>query len=102
MFIAGENYLLVVVTEGIEEVEELFLCSLFFRHELDVVHDENVVLTVLIFEFVCPPFRDGVDEIHREALRRDVENLFITVTFFEMVPDSLDKVGFAQTGGAVD
>ena len=52
-----------------ENSGEFLLRSLLFRHELDVVHNKDIILPVLVFKFIRAAFLDGIDEINREAFR---------------------------------
>jgi hypothetical protein len=55
-----KNDLFVVVAQRIEEVEEFFLRFFRVGDELHVVHDEDVVLAVLVFEIVGVPARTAL------------------------------------------
>ena len=50
--IGREDYLLVVGRERNEEMEELFVHLLFLRKELNIIHDYEVELAVLLLEAV--------------------------------------------------
>ena len=102
MLIRREDYLFVVVVHRVEEVEKLFLGPFLLCHELDVIHDEDVVLAVLVFELVRAAARDRIDEIDRKTLGTHVKDLLIAVRFLEMITDRLDEVGFPVPRRAVD
>ena len=101
MFIGRKDDLFVVVAHRVEEVEEFLLGFFSVRDELHVVHDEHVVLAVLVFEVVGVPRAHRVDVIDGETLGGNVENFFIRGPFLEVVADRLNEVRFAHAGIAV-
>src|SRR3989344_2464091 len=102
MLIGREDDLFIAVVERIEKVKELLLRLLGVRDELHVIHDEHVVLTVLVLEAVRATGAHGIDVIDSEALRGHIENLLVRVRFLEMIPYRLNEVRLAAPRRAVN
>src|SRR3989344_5242399 len=102
MLIGREDDLLIAVVERIEKVKELLLRLLGVRDELHVIHDEHVVLAVLVLEAVRATGAHGIDVIDSEALRGHIENLLVRVRFLEMIPYRLNEVRLAAPRRAVN
>src|SRR3989338_1104656 len=97
VLITRKDDLFVVIMERIKDVEQFLLCFFGIGDKLDVVHDEDVVLAVLIFEIVRPAASYRIDVVGGEALRRYVQNLHIAAGFFEVITDRLNEMGFAAS-----
>ena len=70
--VRGHDDLLVLVVQGVERMEELFLRRLLALDELDVVDQEDVDLAVLALEVARASLTDGVDDVVGELLGVDV------------------------------
>ena len=88
--------------DGIEGVEELFLCALFAREELDVVDQEYVDAAIPLAELLALLAADRVDELVRELLARRVRNALLRVSGDHGVSDRMHQMRLSKTGSAVD
>ena len=48
--VGGNHNLLLVIMQGVESMEELFLCMLFTRQKLDIVDQKHIDIAVNLFE----------------------------------------------------
>jgi hypothetical protein len=100
--VARDHDLLLGVVEGIEDVEELFLCPVLARDELDVVDEEHVDGAVLVTEGGQAIEADGVDHLVDEAIGRDVQQVqAAAVPGLDVVPDGVHEVRLAQAHAAI-
>src|SRR3989338_4436173 len=102
MLVGREDDLFVAVVERVEKMEEFLLRLLGVRDELHVVHDEDVVLAILVLEAVRAAGAHGIDVIDGETLRGHIEDILIRVLFLEMIPYRLNKVRLAAPRRAVN
>src|SRR3989338_10447237 len=83
-------------------MKEFFLGLLRICYELYVVHDENIVVPVLVFEIVGTASLHCIDVIHREALGGYIKDLHTTTALLEMVADGLYEMCFSPTRAAIN
>src|SRR3989344_5516586 len=83
-------------------MKKLLLCFFCVRDELNVIHYQNVVLPVLVFEAIRASGAHSIYVINRESLGCNVEYLFIGVRFFEIVAHRLYEVSFSVPRRAID
>jgi hypothetical protein len=83
-------------------MEKLFLGFFRISDELDVVHDEDIVLAVLVFEIISRALAHRVDIVDRESLARDIQDFFVRVLFLEVVADRLNEVSLSVACLPVD
>lgn len=95
--VGGHDDLFVVLVQGVEGVEELFLGAFFTREELDVVYKEEVDVAIHVLELLATVGLYGVDELVGEGLAGNVDDLGFWVLGHHFVADGLDDVGFAET-----
>jgi len=85
-----EHDLAIGLVQRVEGVEELFLETLFAFHELDVVDEQHVDLSVAPFEVAHHVGADGVDELVEEGLGGDVAHGEGRVVLVHVVGDGPD------------
>ena len=100
--VAGENDLFVAVVERVEGVEEFLLGAFLAGEELDVVDEQDIGLAVFFAEFHQRAVLDGIDELVRELLAGEVNDLCGGVVGLHMMADRLEEVGFSNAADAVD
>ena len=88
--------------DGIERVEELFLCRLLAAEEVDVVNEKEVGLAVATPEVRHGAFCDRRDHVVRELLRRDERHPATRNTRKNFVRDGLHEVCLAQASGSIN
>src|SRR5678816_865149 len=82
-------------------MEELFLCSLFRRNELNVVDQQNIVISVSLAEAQELVVPNGADEIVGELFRGDVGQPQTAVSSFDLLADGVHEVGLAETHSSI-
>ena len=95
--IAGNNNLFVVIVQGVESVEEGFLCFCFTLQELDVVDEKNVDIAVTGLECSTTVIRNGVNEVVRELFATDITNTNGRLQALGVVTDGVKQVSLTQT-----
>src|SRR3989344_1604027 len=95
VLVGGKDELFVGVVEVVKEVEELFFDFVPAGEKLDVVHDEEVILAVLLFKRLYLPRLERGHVVHGKLFRRAVVDLALRRAHTEVVADGLDKVRFA-------
>src|SRR3989442_13165603 len=88
--------------DGIEGVEELFLCAFFAREELDVVDQEHVDAAIPLAELLALLAADRVDELVRELLARRVRDALLRVSGDHGVSDRVDQMVLSKAGSPGD
>src|SRR3989338_9791122 len=83
-------------------MEQFFLRLFGICDKLDVIHDKNVILPVLILKTVRAPSTYCIYIINRKSLTRHIKNFFVGVSFFEIISDGLNEVCFAVPGRSVN
>jgi hypothetical protein len=86
----------------VEGVEELLLGAFLAGDELDVIDQEEIDGAVLGAELGGSVVADRVDQLVREALRREIEQAERGVEASDLVADRVKEVGFAQADTPVD
>ena len=100
--VAGEDDLAVGLVEGVEGVEKLVLCLLLARHELNVVHQQQVRLPVLHAEVLALAAADGVHKLVDEIVALDIDDAGIRLFFHDLMGNGVDEVGLSQTAVTVN
>ena len=90
------------MVQCVEGVEELFLEALFALYELNVIYEKNVNLAVTPFELNGGVLADCIHEFVKECLRGDITDGEMRIVRIDIVLNSPQKVGFAETGITVD
>ena len=83
-------------------MEELLLEPLLALHELDVVDEQHVDVAVSPLEVGGGVGTDRVDVLVEERLGAHVAHHVVLVVALHVVPDGVQQVGLAETGGTVD
>src|SRR3990167_2776233 len=83
-------------------MEQLLLRAVLFRHELHVVHDEEIVLSVFLFESFRLARGDVVDALGDESLCGEIVHFPGRIELLELVPYRLREVSLAAPGFSVD
>src|SRR3989338_7927257 len=86
----------------VEQMEEFFLAFFLVREELDIIHDEYVILAVLFFKLRNAAILHCRHKILREFLRAYVKNTLARPRRFDVVSYRLEEVRFAVSRGTVD
>ena len=94
--------LLVRLLQSVEGVEELLLTLLALLEELDVVHHQQVHLSVAVAEGLDVAVLEVVDEFVQEDFGRQVADVERGVLPLEFVADGLHEVRLAEPRSAVD
>src|SRR3989338_5576363 len=97
-----EDDLLVRIMERVEQVEEFFLRLQFLRKEMDIVHNEKVILAVLIFEPVRCSRLHRISIVDSKFLGSKIKYLSSRILFLEVIPDRLNKMRLPPPRVAVD
>ena len=100
--VRGQHDLLVVGMQGVEGVEELLLGLLLAGDELDVVEQKQVGVAVFVAEFQVFALADGLDQLVRELLAGDIDDVDVGVPLLHLGGDGVEQVGLAQAGVAVE
>ena len=100
--IAGHHDLTPSLVEGIERVEELFLCSLLACEKLDVVDEQHVDGAVAVAKGRHAVEADRVDQLVDEVLGRDVLQPEHSPRSRDAVADRVHEVGLSKTRAPVD
>src|SRR5262249_35572150 len=85
------------VVEVVEVVEYLVVGAPVAGDEVDVVDEEEIDGAVLGAKLGCAVVADGVDEVVREPLRREIEQAKLWIEPRDLVTDSVQQVSLAQT-----
>ena len=99
--IARDDYLLVVLVERVECVEELFLRLFVIGEELNVVDRQHVEVAVEVAELLELTFFDRFDEVVDESFARQDSDLGHRFGFDNFLADCVEQVSFAQAGTTV-
>src|SRR5690348_14148811 len=90
--IAGQNQLPAALVEGVERVEELFLCLDLVGQELDVVHQQDVDSPEALTEGARVLLLKRADEVARELLHRGVADPQPVPVELHVVADRLKEM----------
>ena len=96
-----KNDLFACVVKGVECVEKLLLRRNLARDELDIVDQEHIGVAVFLFEFRRGFLFDGADELVREVLALDQNNIEVGLVALDFVCDRLHQVRFTESAGTV-
>src|SRR3972149_124169 len=77
-------------------MKQLFLCFFFIRKKLNVVHDQNVILSIFFFKTIYSVRLNRVYVVNREFFRGCIVYFLSHPHFFNMVSDRLDEVRFSK------
>src|SRR3989344_644648 len=77
-------------------MKQLFLRFFFIGKELNVVHDQNVILSVFFFKTIYLVRLNRVYVVDREFFRGRIVYFLPPPHFFNMVSDRLDEVCFSK------
>ena len=83
-------------------MEELLLGLYLAGDELDIVHQQNVRLPVLLPELRVPVLPDGGHQLVGEVVALDVDDPGSGPSFLRRVGDGVQQVSLAQSAVAVD
>ena len=83
-------------------MEELLLGGLLAGDELNVVHQQQVGLAVLLAEFLRAAGPDGGDDLVGELLTVHIDDIEIRMVLADLDLNGVQQVGFAQARVAVD
>jgi hypothetical protein len=92
----------MLLVQGVEGVEELFLGALLAGEELDVVDEQDVDGAVLVAEAGHLVVADGVDHLVGELFAGDVADGGVGLAALDEVADGLHEVGLAHADAAVE
>ena len=83
-------------------MEELILCLLLAGNELDIVHQKQIHIAVLVVKFLRSAGLDGPHKLVCKLVTLDVNDALSRVALLDGVADGKQQVGLAETGVAVD
>src|SRR3989338_4420115 len=83
-------------------MEEFLLRFLCICYELYVVHDQDIILSILIFKTIRSAGAHGVNVINSEPLGSHIQHLFVGVNLLKAVSYCLYKMCLAMPRRAVD
>ena len=97
-----EDDLFARFVQGVESVEKFLLGADLAGDELDIVHQQQVGHAVFFPEgsYIAP--LDGADQLVGEIVALDIDDAVGRAGAGDVTGDGIEKVGFAQTGLAVD
>ncbi len=103
MFVGGEDNLLIIVVQGIEEMKEFFLAAILVAgEELNIVHDEDIIFAILLLKGLESRCLERVHYLLDELVRGHVVNVLVGGRSLDVVSHCLDKMCFAMTSRAID
>ena len=88
--------------QGVEGVEEFFLCGFFAGDELNIVHHQHINAAEAVSELNIPPLLDSGNQLVGEGFTGDIEDAFAGVMLADEVADGVHEVRFAKAYTAVD
>ena len=100
--VGGDDDLVAGLVDAVEGVEELVLGLLLAGDELDVVHQKQVDLAVLVAEFLRGAALDGAHQLIGKLVALDVDDGLVRPALVDGVADGQQQVGLAEAGIAVD
>ena len=100
--VGGEDDLLLGVVQGIKGMEKLLFGGGLAGDKLDVVHQEQVGLAVLLPEGRGGALGNGRDDLVGEVLALGVDHVAVGEVLFKLFGHGVEQVGFPQAGAAVD
>ena len=83
-------------------MEKFLLCAVFACDELDIVDEEQICEAVFVTEFLYLTFADGVNQFVGEVFAFDIDDAERRMVAAHDGGDGVQKVGFSQTGLAVN
>ena len=98
--VGGKDDLLFGVPEGVEGVEHLLLGGFTAGDELDVVHEEEVGVAVLVVKLSLSAVPDGLNQLVSERISLNVDDSVIGMLPVDLMGDGVHQVGLAQAGFA--
>src|SRR5215203_3934143 len=102
MAVGGDDDLLVLLVERVEGVEERFLGLYLVLQELDIVHQEHVVLPVALLELQRRVVPHGVDEVVSELLAGYVADAHAGVLILHVVAHGAQEVRLPEPDPPID
>ena len=97
-----QHNLVIGLVQGIERMEELFLCTFLALQELDVIDDEHVQIAVATLEGFLGVVTHGINEVVGELFRGNVANPQVRVQMLGVVANAVEQVRLAKTRTAGD
>ena len=88
--------------QGVEGVEEFFLCGFFAGDELNIVHHQHINAAEAVSELNVPPLLDSGNQLVGEGFTGDIEDAFAGVMLADEVADGVHEVCFAKAYTAVE
>ena len=83
-------------------MEKLVLRLLLTGDELDIVHQKQIHIAVLIVKILGRAVFDGAHELVGKLVALDVDDALFRIALVDGVADGQQQVGFAEAGVAVD
>ena len=88
--------------EIVEGMEEFLLGGFLTGDELDIVHQEQVGVSVFVAEFLVAALLQGADQFNGEFIALDIDDVVVGMLGVDLSGNGIEQVGLAQAGGAVD
>ena len=92
----------MALIEVIEGMEKLLLRGGLAGDELDIVHEKQIRAAVFAAELGISALLKGCDQLIRELVSLDVDDVVIRVLFVDDRGDGIEQVRLAETRRAVD
>ena len=86
-------------------MEKFFLCTFFSDDKLDIVNEQNIIISVFFTEFAhCRVISvsDGFDQFVGKFLTGYIQNTAVFVVFQNEMSDGMHKMRLTKTGSAID
>ena len=100
--VCTQNDLFAPLMQVVEQVEKLLLGFLLSAEKLNVIDNQDIYLTEGMGELSQGVVLDGIYEIVRECLTRQVQNLSTGLKGDNLITDGVSQVGFSQSNFSVN
>jgi len=100
--VGGQHDLPPGFVQSVEGMKELLLRLLLAGDELDIVHQQDARLPVLLPELGVAALPDGCDQLVGEVVALDVHDPQVLPFALDLMGDGVEQMGLAQSGVTVD
>ena len=101
-FVGRNDHLAVLIHQGIEGMEEFFLCAVLAGDELDIVDHQDIDRTELLLEGDGVPETQGPDELIHEFFGRQVNDPLLGLGLADVPRDRVHEMGLAEPDAAIE
>src|SRR5262245_31511471 len=89
------------VVQRVERVKELFLRTLFSGNELNVIDQQDIVVSISLFETEHLVVPNSIDDFVGKFLRRDIGQAKQLVIELDRVSDGVHEMCLAKTHATI-